>query len=192
MTADLLTRRALNRAVLARQLLLTRADLSAAQAISHLLGLQSQAPNPPYVGLWSRLAEFRFSDLSDLLRTRAAVRIALMRSTIHLVTAADALLLRPFVQPMLDRSLAGSYRKALAGVDPERLAVVARRALGRAPLTFAELGGELAEHWPNSPPQALSQAARTYVPMVQVPPRGIWGQGGPARHVPVETWLGPV
>src|SRR5690606_7698631 len=90
---EVLDRRALNRALLERQLLLRRVELSAADAIEHLVGLQAQAPNPPYVALWTRLANFHPNELAGLLTGRRAVRIALMRSTIHLVTARDCLAL---------------------------------------------------------------------------------------------------
>src|SRR6202161_3176751 len=108
---DTLTARALNRALLGRQLLLRREPLPGAtgpradrviETVEHLAGLQAQAPFPPYYGLWSRLDGFRPADLAGLLTTRQVVRIALMRGTIHLVSARDCLLLRPLVQPALD------------------------------------------------------------------------------------------
>ncbi|MGP3961444.1 DNA glycosylase AlkZ-like family protein [Nonomuraea sp. 3N208] len=102
---QILTRRALNRATLDRQLLLRRADLTPLQAIEHLVGLQAQTPHTWYVGLWSRLAACRPEEVAALLTQRRAVRIALMRSTIHLVSTTDALALRPLVQPVLDRDL---------------------------------------------------------------------------------------
>src|SRR4051794_27691274 len=110
---NVLSLRALNRALLARQFLLRRAQLSAAETIAHLVGMQAQAPNPPYVGLWTRLDGFRHEELSGLIQNRGAVRIALMRSTIHLVTAEDCLFLRPLLQSVLDRGLAGNYGRRL-------------------------------------------------------------------------------
>ncbi|MEV0697826.1 crosslink repair DNA glycosylase YcaQ family protein, partial [Saccharopolyspora sp. NPDC050389] len=83
--------RALNRATLARQLLLDRADMPALDAVAHLGGLQAQEPQEPFVGLWSRLRAFAPAALSDLLTGRGVVRIHLMRRTVHLVTAEDAL-----------------------------------------------------------------------------------------------------
>ena len=90
-----LSLRALNRATLARQLLLSRSPMSALDAIEHLVGMQAQAPFAPYYGLWSRLDGFTGEELSGLLTSRKAVRIVLMRGTIHLVTAKDCHRLRP-------------------------------------------------------------------------------------------------
>ena len=95
----LLSLRALNRASLARQLLLQRSQMSSLEAIEHLVGMQAQAPFAPYYGLWSRLHGFTGDELSGLLTSREAVRIVLMRGTIHLVTAKDCHRLRPLVQP---------------------------------------------------------------------------------------------
>lgn len=85
----------LNRATLARQLLLRRAPLPALTAIGHLAGLQAQAPLAPYVGLWTRLSRFGHQDLKNLLAERSVVRAHLMRNTIHLLDAADFTRFRP-------------------------------------------------------------------------------------------------
>ncbi|GLZ37217.1 winged helix DNA-binding domain-containing protein [Actinokineospora sp. NBRC 105648] len=187
---DLLTGRALNRALLARQLLLRRAPMTATAAIDHLVGMQAQAPHPPYVGLWSRLADFDFTELSDLLRTRQVVRIALMRSTIHLVTAADCLPLRALLQPVHDRGFRGAAGKSLAHLDHDAIAAAGADLLTTEPMTFAELGKRLAPHWPDADPARLATLVRVRVPLVQVPPRGLWGHSGQARHTPARAWLG--
>lgn len=144
----MLSRQALNRALLSRQLLLGRPELPSAPdgrraavigAVEQLIGLQAQAPFPPYYGLWSRLADFRPDDLAELILSWQVVRIALMRGTIHLVSARDCLLLRPLIQPVLDRGLAAGFGKQLGGLDTAELA-----AAGRALRTFCnEEGGEL-------------------------------------------------
>ena len=114
-----LSLRALNRATLARQLLLSRSPMSALDAIEHLVGMQAQAPFAPYYGLWSRLDGFTGEELSGLLTSRRAARIVLMRGTIHLVTAKDCHGLRPLVQPVLDRMLKtnATHGRPLAAVD---------------------------------------------------------------------------
>ncbi|HEX2036936.1 MAG TPA: winged helix DNA-binding domain-containing protein, partial [Chloroflexota bacterium] len=185
-----LSRRALNRATLARQLLLSRRQLPVAQAIEHLVGLQAQTPHTWYVGLWTRLEGFRPPLVADLLAERRVVRLALMRSTIHLVTARDCLFLRPLVQPVIERSMNGNFGRSLAGVDAAALAAAGRALVEERPLTFTELGKRLAERWPGRDPAALAQAVRAWVPLVQVPPRGLWGTSGQARHTSAESWLG--
>ena len=181
--------RALNRATLSRQMLLERASVPLETAIERLVGLQAQAPHPPYVGLWSRVADFRAEELSELLLTRRAVRIALMRSTLHLVTADDCLRLRPTLQPMLERGLQGGFGKRLRGVDLEALLAAGRALLAERPLTFAELGARLRETFPAHDAQALGYALRAHSSLVQVPPRGLWGRGGPAAHAIAEDWI---
>ena len=190
MTGTDLGRRALNRATLERQWLLRRADASVPAAVAHLVGLQAQTPHSWYVGLWSRLAGFRPEHAADLLADRTLVRIALMRSTIHLVTGADALALRPLVQSVIERSTNGNFGKRLAGLDREELAAAGRAVVDERPRTFADLGRELAPRWPDRDPAALVQGVRAGVALVQVPPRGLWGRSGPVAHTSAEAWLG--
>src|ERR1700753_17558 len=189
MPADVLTGRAVNRALLARQYLLARAPASALHLVRHLCGLQAQAPFPPYYGLLARLEDFRPADRAGLLESRAVVRIALMRSTIHLVTADDALVWRPLIQPVLDPGLAGNWGKQLAGLDLDRVAARGRELTSAQPLTFAELGAALAETFPGYPGDAQAMAVRCRVPLVQVPPRAVWGKSGLAKHTPAGVCL---
>jgi hypothetical protein len=197
--AAVLSRRALNRALLSRQLLLRRADLpgrpddrraAVIRAVEHLVGLQAQAPFPPYYGLWSRLGGFRPGDLAELLTGRGVVRIALMRGTIHLVSARDCLPLRALVQPVLERGFRGNFGRQLTGVDAAALALAGRELVDATPMTFSQLGEALAERWPDQPPAALAQAVRAHVPLVQVPPRAVWGRAGQSLHTSAEHWLG--
>src|SRR4029453_12198997 len=108
---ETLDRRARNRALLDRQMLLRRSHRPALGAIEALVGMQAQLPTSPYIGLWTRLYEFDPAELSNLVTTRAVVRIALMRSTIHLVSARDSLELRPLVQPAIERGSKGAWGK---------------------------------------------------------------------------------
>jgi hypothetical protein len=186
-----LTVRALNRALLARQWLLSRVRRSVPAALEHLLGLQAQNTPSPYVALWSRLDGFAPDQLSRLLRGRRAVRLALYRSTIHLVTARDCLALRPVIQPVLARAHASSpFAKRLAGLDVEPAVAEGRALLDEEPLTTSELGARLAARRPGADAEALGYAMRALLPLVQVPPRGVLGQGGPPRCATAEAWLG--
>lgn len=182
--------RALNRSLLARQLLLDRQPVTATDALEHLVGIQAQEPQAPYVALWSRLEEFSPLGLSDLIAARRAVRGPLMRATIHLVTARDWGHLRPVMASVLARSFKGSpFSKAIAGIEPEELLAYGQELLVQCPRSRAELGPLLAERWPSAGPQALAYAVSYLVPIVQVPPRGLWGQGGQARWASADAWL---
>jgi len=188
-----LSQKALNRALLARQLLLRRESRGVAATVEHLVGMQAQAPNPPYIGLWTRLEHFAPDDLARLILDRQLVRVALMRGTIHLVTAPDCLLLRPLVQPLFDRDLATNPTHGgehLAGVDLAELATLARTAMAERPRTNGELHTLLGARWPERDPTALVYAARGVLPLVQVPPRGIWGKGGQPTSTTAQAWLG--
>jgi hypothetical protein len=192
-TERVLTDRELGRATLARQLLLERAALPAAEAIERLVGLQAQAPLAPYVGLWSRLADFRAAELADLIESRAAVRGSFMRATVHLMTARDALGVRPVVQSVLERGFLAHFGKAVAGLDLAAVAARAATLAAEQPRTRGRLGEALAEHWPDADPSTLGYAASYLVPLVQVPPRGLWGRTGPPTLTTIESWLdGPL
>ena len=184
--------RALNRATLERQMLLRRRTLPAEEAIEHLVGMQAQAPNPPYVGLWTRLEGFYPDQLARLILERRAVRVALMRNTVHLVSARDCLKLRPLVQPVIDRGLYANRanREGLEGVDVGALSAAGRALLEERPRTASELGVLLRERWPGRDPASLARAVRHLLPLVQVPPRGVWGMSGQTTHTTAEAWLG--
>src|SRR5215203_775842 len=184
--------RELNRATLERQMLLRRRKLSAIETIERLVGMQAQAPTPPYVGLWTRLEDFHPDELARLILERRAVRIALMRNTVHLVTVRDCLALRPLMQPVFDRTLYATRanRAHLEGVDTEALVAAGRALLEERPRTAKELGELLQEQWPGRDPASLARAIRHLLPLVQVPPRGVWGKSGAAAHTTAEAWLG--
>jgi hypothetical protein len=188
---EVLGQRALNRALLERQLLLRREDMSTLGAIEHLAGMQAQAPNAPYVGLWTRLAGFRTDHLAELLAERAVVRTHLMRNTIHLVTAHNGVAMRGLMQPFLDRSYARSvFARSLTGVDLPTMVDAGRALLAERPRTRDELGRLLERQWPGRDPISLAYAITHLVPTVQVPPRGIWGSTGQARYTTTGAWLG--
>lgn len=188
---DVLDRRTLNRALLERQLLSRRRRIPVAAAVERLVGLQAQNPLDPYVGLWSRLVRFRPEAVSRLLEERGAVRMPLMRATIHLVSAGDAVTLRPVLQPVLERAFAtGSpFGRRLGGVDLVEVMAAGRSLLEERPRTRAELRQRLGERWPDRDAEALAMAITYLIPVVQVPPRGLWGRSGQATWTSADGWL---
>jgi DNA glycosylase AlkZ-like len=191
-SSEVLGRRALNRARLERQLLLRRVRRPAAEVVEHLVGLQAQEPRDPYVALWTRLEDFDPTELGDLVAGRQAVRSPLMRTTIHLVTARDCLALAPLLRPVLERGFwTGSpFGRKVKGVDVEAVLAAGRALLDEAPRTTAQLRALLAERWPGFDGTSLAYAVHHLVPVVQVPPRGVWGQKGLATWAATEHWLG--
>lgn len=190
--APLLTRAALNRALLARQHLLTRAELPTVALVDHLVGLQAQLPRSPYTTLWSRLVGFRHGELSEALLDRRVARIAVMRGTIHLVTAEDALVLPGLTAPLYERDLRQNvlHGTALRSLDLAELTEAARTLVEAEPRPSTELGRLLAERWPDVAPGSLAYGARGTLPLVQVPPRGVWGRSGATTWTTTRAWFG--
>jgi hypothetical protein len=186
---DVLSLRALNRALLARQGLLERRAAPALEWVERLVGLQAQVPSHPYVALSARLDGFAPDELSGLVAGRAAVRAQLMRSTIHLVSARDALALHAICAPVLARAFRSPFAAALGTAAVEDVAAAGAELLAAEPRTRAELGALLAPRFPGADPSALAHAVTFQRALVQVPPRGLWGQSGQARWALTERWL---
>jgi hypothetical protein len=185
-----LSRRELNRATLQRQQLLRRESGTVAELIERLVGLQAQAPLAPYVALWSRLEGFDPAELSALMTERHAVRTSLMRATIHLVTAEDCLRLWRLVHPVADRGFRGAFGKQLAGADIDAVVAFGTDLLSREPYSRSRLREVLGERWPAWDANAMAYAVSYLTGTVQVTPRGVWGQTGPAALQTIESWLG--
>jgi len=172
-------------------MLLRREALSVSAALERLVGMQAQVPHAPYVGLWSRLADFTPAGLSRLLTGRKAVRTALMRNTLHLVTATDCLILRSVLQPMLTNvHLASPFGRRLAGVDQDALVAAGRALVLERPRSIADLGKALQGRWPDRDAESLGYAMRSLLPLVQIPPRGVWGASGPPVLAAADAWIG--
>jgi hypothetical protein len=188
---QVLSRRELNRALLARQHLLAPATASVAATIEHLVGIQAQEPQAPYIGLWNRLDRFDPEELSRMIDDGQAVRGSLMRSTVHLVTAGDYQLLWPLMRTVLSRHFhASQFRKAIAGTSTEAVLDAGRALIDEWPRTRVELRDLLGARWPGIDPTSLAYAVSYLTPLVQVPPRGMWRGSGQARLATADTWLG--
>lgn len=191
MSTEVLGRRALNRAFLARQHLLARTAIPVEAMIEHLVGMQAQNPLDPYVALWSRLEGFLPDALATLIIERRALRMGLLRTTLHLVTDRDALWLYPIIYPVLARAWTSSpFVKRLHGTDVEAVVAAGRAALEEEPRTLTALGNLLHERWPDRDPSPLAYAARFLLPIVQLPPRGVWNRTFQATWTTLEAWLG--
>lgn len=184
-----LTTRALNRATLARQMLLAREKTTALRAVERLVGMQAQLARPPYIGLWSRVAGFAAEDLTRLVRARQVVRGTLMRVTLHLVSTKDYLGLRPLLQPMLSAGFQRAQVR-IPGLEVEPVVAAARACLEDRPCTFNEVRALLAKRWPKLDERALGYAVRTHLPLVQVPTDTPWGWPGAAAFAVAESWIG--
>ena len=192
MAPDVLTLRQLNRATLARQHLLERVSMPAIEAIRHLVGLQAQEPPDPFIGLWSRLAGFATAELDQLLLDRAVVRLVVQRGTVHVVTAEDCLVLRSLAQPVLTQQLYShsGFRGAFDDVDLDAVMAVARELLTHSPRSTKQLRAGLGARFPDHDAAAMAFACRNLLPLIQVPPRGLWARSGEVVGTTAEAWLG--
>ncbi len=185
-----LSLRALNRATLARQMLLERAAVPVEGAVARLFGMQAQIPRPPFIGLWSRLAGFDRQALATALGERRVVRATAWRGTLHLLTANDLLAFRGALQPMLSRGMQSILRNRVESFDMEELLAAARAFFGSAPATFDAARAHLAARFPVADERAMGYAVRTHLPLVQVPDGSAWGFPAAAGFALAEDWLG--
>jgi len=184
-----LTLRELNRATLARQLLLERASIGPTEALERVAGVQAQSPAPAFIGLWTRLRDFAREDLIGAIERREVVRATMMRATLHLFTATDYRRLRPAIQPALSRD-AERVRARVEGLDVEGLLRAARRYLKKEPRSFVDLRNHLTEREPGRDPSALGYTVRMHLPLIQVPSADTWGYSSTAPYATAESWLG--
>ena len=173
-------------------MLLRRVKMPAEQAIERLVAMQAQEPPDPYIGLWTRLEGFQPQELADLIIERRVVRaVSMLRTTIHLLSARDWLDLRPVMQWVQESRLKSSpFARNLAGLDMEEVLAAGRALLEEEPRSGNAIGKLLQESWPDRDAQSLGYAVRAMVPLVQIPPRGIWGKSGLPVLATAERWLG--
>jgi hypothetical protein len=157
--------------------------------VERLVGMQAQVPADPYVGLWSRIDGFRTEDLRSPIESRVAVRAQLMRSTIHLVSARDCLGMQPLVAPVLARTFKSPFAARMGSAKLGEVVAAGKELLAEGPRTRAELARLLAPRWADAEPTALAHAVTFHLPLVQMTPRGLWGESGQARWASTEDWV---
>jgi hypothetical protein len=184
----ILTLRALNRATLARQMLLRRERVGVKETITRLAGMQAQVPKPPFLGLWSRIEGFEREELHRLITKREVVRATMMRGTIHLVTRNDFLKWRAPLQPMLARG-AAAITKLPGNFDIDALCAEGCRFFDEEPRTFEELRDHLGIVYPGKNARLLAYAVRMHLPLVLVPNDSAWSYAANADFAVAETWL---
>ena len=186
-----LSLRALNRATLARQLLLRRETFKVVRAVEQVAGMQAQIPRPPFIGLWSRVDGFRRADLVRAIDRREIVRGTLMRATIHLVSRNDFIEWRPAIQPVLTRLMNSVLKKVLDKFDLDRILAAARSRFDTEACTFAELRKHLGEEFPGMNEQAMGLIVRMLLPLIQTPQAGQpWAYHAAADYAVARSWLG--
>jgi hypothetical protein len=189
--AETVPLRVLNRTLLARQGLLERAVRDPIEVNTTLVGQQAQEPIDPYVALWSRIDGFDPGVVSDAIEARRMVRMGAFRTTLHLLTAEDALTIAPLTAGVHGRTFTNtSFAKALAGLDLDELLAAARELLEADPMTPSDLGKRLGERWPDRDRTSLALYARYALSLVQVPPRGLWQRTGRTTNTTLEAWTG--
>jgi Winged helix DNA-binding domain len=182
--------RDLNRTILARQMLLQRESLPVPAAIERLAGLQAQLSLPPYVGLWTRLHDFKRESLSGLIENRQVIKATLMRATLHLFTAADYVKFRMTLQQVLDQAGAAIAKRRGGDFDRDKLLEAARRFIGEKPRTFAEISDMATRLMPGQDVGAMRYTVRTQIPLIQVPITGGWSYSNRPEFILAESWLG--
>ena len=185
-TDRVLTTRALNRALLARQLLLERSALPVPAALEQIGGIQDQYAPSGYIGLWSRLRTFALDDLTRALEERDVVQATLMRSTIHLVSASDYPLLSAGIRRLRREWWARARAKDLAGVDMDHVAGVGRAFLTGSPRRQAEIVGHLAA---SGLPKVAWDGLGGWLDLVRVPPSGTWARRRADLYGLADEWI---
>ncbi len=192
MRPDKIDQRSLNRTTLDRQHLLARSRHSSLELITHLIGMQAQVPSDPYIGLWSRIAEFDPHSVSRLYESRDILRMVVMRGTIHLLSADDAVATRTYAQEVLEQEIRShrEYKEHLNGVDFTPVIAFITPLLTQDARTPTELRTLLQEKFPEFNPAALALVCRNRLPLVQIPPRGLWQESGGLRLITLQSWIG--
>ncbi len=190
MADRILKLRELNRATLARQMLLARETLPVPAAIERLIGLQAQLASAPYVGLWTRLRDFRCEDLAREIENRKVVKATLMRATLHLCTAEDYVRFRTALKPMLIGAASAIAKQRGQDFDLDKVLKAARKFIGEKPRSFAEISDMVTKLMPDHDVGAMRYSVRTHIPMVQVPVTTGWSYSNKPEFTLAESWIG--
>lgn len=181
MSSQPLTDRQLNRATLARQMLLERSDIGIVEAVEWLLGQQAQQTHDPYIGLWSRLNGFTHEALTALIVDKRLARATTMRGTLHLHSLPDLIGMRELIHPVLERMWQSNFRRRFGDNDQEKVLAAAIEVIDREPMTAGAVGKALQDRFPTAEPLAMTVLLQVRETLVQVPPTRIWGSG----HAPL-------
>jgi hypothetical protein len=184
---DVLSQRRLNRATLARQLLLEPADIGVVDAVGRIAGLQAQEPASPYIGLWARLAGFEAADLDAAIAARKLVKGTLMRVTLHLVTAADYRAFWPAVRPGLEQQ---RRQQRLEPPAAATMAALLRRvaAFAAEPRSLTELRDHVGDV-DGLPADEIVWWLRRRLALAHAPTGGPWSFGRRPMLAAADAWL---
>jgi hypothetical protein len=191
-TADVVSLKQINRSFLNRQLLLERSPMSTESAITHLVALQAQDVMPPYVGLWSRLSDLERNDVHNGLLENSLIRATLLRGTVHLTTREDVLRILPKVMPELIKYAHAptTLEGLLIHISSDDLLDWGRSIFADRDLGAAEIREFARRDWPDLDHVQVTRAVQWMLPLMQVPPRGLWKTNAKPRWALVEEWLG--
>jgi hypothetical protein len=184
-----LTAGQINRATLARQMLLSREKMPVGKAVERLVAMQAQVARPPFVGLWTRLDGFRREDLIEAFRKKQLVRGTSLRGTLHVMTAADFVKLRGAIQPALSFAAQSILKDRFTALDLPELEREARSFFTRS-ATFDALRNHLKKKYPKGDERAMAYMIRTHLPLVQVPTDDPWAFPSSSDFALADTWLG--
>lgn len=186
-----MTRRALNRATLARQMLLAREKVKPVAAVERLVMMQAQVPRPPFVGLWTRIEDFQRDDLVRAIERREIVRGTMLRGTLHLLSRKDYLAFRMAMQPMLSAGALAILKERAEGADVDTLVAAARAYFAEEPRTFAELRKHLQWKFKDVDERVMGYLVRTNLPLLMTPDADAkWAYPATADFTLADAWLG--
>lgn len=189
MAAPILTQRQLNRALLARQLLLERSQGSLTSAVEQIGGLQTQNARSGYIGLWSRLAGLQRDDYTRALEERRLVAGWLMRVTIHTVAASDYWPMAIAVRRARRAWWLRTWARVASEVDMRRAADAVAEELSNGPMRQRDLRARLADR---GFAKEVWSGVGLWVDLVRVPPQGTWPRPRADNYGLASDWLAPV